>query len=163
MSIDIAATLAGTAEAAYPDTGVTTVVKSTLNRLSADANADCDDLVIASFLGSLTVEEPALVKSIHARPLEVATHQAASHAPEASQQLALEAAMPTFSQGCPVIAAIRLRHSSPHVDAPSPNVPFVRPKYQFDPALAQELRDKFLFGKGVNFPLRISSLKCKFR
>ncbi|KAI5078280.1 hypothetical protein GOP47_0005951 [Adiantum capillus-veneris] len=44
-------------EAAYPDTEVTTVVKSTLNRLSADANADCDDLVIPSFLGKLAAED----------------------------------------------------------------------------------------------------------
>ncbi|KAI5083569.1 hypothetical protein GOP47_0003312 [Adiantum capillus-veneris] len=101
--------------------------------LMAD-DVDADDTAIQAFLESLAAEEPTLVKSIHARPLEVATHQAASHAPEASQQLALEAAMPTFSQGCPV-AAIRLRHSSPHVDAPTPTVPFAGPKYQFDPAL----------------------------
>ncbi|KAI5059604.1 hypothetical protein GOP47_0025923 [Adiantum capillus-veneris] len=97
-------------------------------------DADADDTAIQAFLESLAAEEPALVKSILARPLEVATHQAASHAPEASQQLSLEAAMPTFCQGCPV-AAIRLRHSSPHVDDPASTVPFAGPKHQFDPAL----------------------------
>ncbi|KAI5059025.1 hypothetical protein GOP47_0025344 [Adiantum capillus-veneris] len=47
------------------------------------------ETTIQAFLESLVAEEPALVKSIHAWPLEVATHQATIHAPESPQQLAL--------------------------------------------------------------------------